>query len=354
VNAIGLILEQWWHLFLESAPWLLIGFGLAGLSKVVINSEQWLGRALARKGLAGAGMAAVIGAPLPLCSCSVLPAAISLRRQGASRGATASFLVSVPETDVVSVMLTWALLGPAMAIARPVAAVFTALLTGWSVELLDEDDEPVAEPTGAKSAPAPDCDCDSDCEVEPPPRAWYRRALEYGYVEFLDDIAGPLILGLLLAGVVGAVAATLELERYVGVPITGYLVALAVGIPTYVCATASTPVAVGLLAAGMSPGAVLVFLLAGPATNAASFVVLGRELGRRGLLMYLAAIIVGSVAFGVVFDLAFGQDLVAVSTAAVSEHAATGLQLASAVVLGVLLLASGVRQRWIVGRFLGH
>ncbi|RKZ10041.1 permease, partial [bacterium] len=129
MNAIGLILEQWWHLFLESAPWLLIGFGLAGLSKVVINSEQWLGRALARKGLAGAGMAAVIGAPLPLCSCSVLPAAISLRRQGASRGATASFLVSVPETDVVSVMLTWALLGPAMAIARPVAAVFTALLT---------------------------------------------------------------------------------------------------------------------------------------------------------------------------------------------------------------------------------
>ena len=111
-----------------------------------------------------------------------------------------------------------------------------------------------------------------------------------------------------LAGVVGAAAATLDLERFMGVPITGYLVALAVGIPTYVCATASTPVAVGMLAAGMSPGAVLVFLLAGPATNVASFVVLGRELGRRGLRVYLAGIAIGSVAFGLVFDLAFGQD----------------------------------------------
>jgi hypothetical protein len=140
-----------------------------------------------------------------------------------------------------------------------------------------------------------------------------------------------------------------------GIPVAGYLVALLVGIPTYVCATASTPVAVGMLAAGMSPGAVLVFLLAGPATNVASFVVLGRELGRRGLLVYLLGIAVGSVAFGLVFDFAFGQDHHAVAAAPMAHHhGASAVQVASAAVLGLLLLASGFRKRWIVGRFLAR
>lgn len=341
------ILHECIGIFLASAPWLLLGFGLAGLSKVFIDSDRWLGRGLARKGLAGAGLAALVGAPLPLCSCSVLPAAIGLRRQGASRGATASFLVSVPETDVVSVTITWALLGPLMAIARPVAAIFTALGTGWAVELFAPDPRPVPV-----AAPAGDCCCGpGDAPRQRP--AW-RRALAYGYVEFLDDIAGPLVLGILLAGLVGAAAQAMDLERYVGSPITGYLVALAVGIPTYVCATASTPVAVGLLAAGMTPGAVLVFLLAGPATNVASFVVLGRELGRRGLIVYLLGIAVGSVAFGLVFDLGFGQDFGARSAFAMADHPRSVLELGAAAVLALLLLASGVRQRWIVGRFSGR
>jgi uncharacterized membrane protein YraQ (UPF0718 family) len=353
---MSLVLEQWLHIFLESAPWLVLGFGLAGLSKVFIDSDKWLGRGLARKGLPGAALAALVGAPLPLCSCSVLPAAIGLRRQGASRASTASFLVSVPETDVVSVMITWGLLGPIMAIARPVAAIFTALGTGWMVETFAPEPEkaPDAEAPESCCAP-PEPEPESCCApAEPKQRPVWRRALDYGYVEFLDDMSGPLLVGILLAGLVGAAAASLDLERYFGVPIAGYLVALAVGIPTYVCATASTPVAVGMLAAGMSPGAVLVFLLAGPATNVASFVVLGRELGRRGLLVYLLAIAVGSVAFGLVFDLAFGQDLGAVEAAPMAHHSVSVVQVASAVVLGLLLLASGIRKRWIVGRFLAR
>lgn len=364
---MSLVLEQWLHIFLESAPWLVLGFGLAGLSKVFIDSDKWLGRGLARKGLPGAALAALVGAPLPLCSCSVLPAAIGLRRQGASRASTASFLVSVPETDVVSVMITWGLLGPIMAIARPVAAIFTALGTGWMVETFAPEPEkaPAAEaPKSCCAPPEPEPEPESCCgpgepapesccaPPEPKQRSVWRRALDYGYVEFLDDMSGPLVVGILLAGLVGAAAASLDLERYFSVPIAGYLVALAVGIPTYVCATASTPVAVGMLAAGMSPGAVLVFLLAGPATNVASFVVLGRELGRRGLLVYLLAIAVGSVAFGLVFDLAFGQDLGAVEAAPMAHHSVSVVQVASAVVLGLLLLASGIRKRWIVGRFL--
>lgn len=331
-------------LFLESAPWLLVGFGLAGLARVLIDSDRWLGRGLARPGLAGAGLAALLGAPLPLCSCSVLPAAIGLRRQGASRSATASFLVSVPETDVVSVLLTWALLGPAMAIARPVAAILTAMSTGWAVGALAPEPAPAEEEAEA---------CEDDCCGDVPARrGWLRRALEFGYVEFLDDIAGPLLLGILLAGLVGALAGWLELERFLGAPVTGYLIALVVGIPTYVCATASTPVAAGLIAAGMTPGAALVFLLAGPATNVASFVVLGREFGRWGLGVYLVVIAAGSVAFGLAFDLAFGQDFPVVPTTGAMGETTFGLQFASAIVLGLLLLASGLRQHRAVGRFL--
>jgi uncharacterized membrane protein YraQ (UPF0718 family) len=351
---MSLVLEQWLHIFLESAPWLVLGFGLAGLSKVFIDSDKWLGRGLARKGLPGAALAALVGAPLPLCSCSVLPAAIGLRRQGASRASTASFLVSVPETDVVSVMITWGLLGPVMAIARPVAAIFTALGTGWMVETFAPEPDHKAETEAPKSCcspPEPEPSCCPPPEQPAQPPVW-RRALNYGYVEFLDDMSGPLVLGILLAGLVGATAASLDLERWFGLPIAGYLVALAVGIPTYVCATASTPVAVGMLAAGMSPGAVLVFLLAGPATNVASFVVLGRELGRRGLLVYLLGITIGSVAFGLVFDLGFGQDLGAVEAAPMAHHSVSTVQVASAVFLGLLLLMSGIRKRWIVGRFL--
>jgi uncharacterized membrane protein YraQ (UPF0718 family) len=347
-----MIIDQWIHIFVESAPWLVVGFGLAGLAKVFIDTDRWLARALARKGLAGAAIAAVVGAPLPLCSCSVLPAAVALRRQGASRGATTSFLVSVPETDVVSVMLTWALLGPAMAIVRPLAAIATALGTGWAVESLAPEPERVESGPVATGCGAEDCCMEAPDPGERLP-VW-RRALSYGYVEFLDDISGPLLVGILLAGIVAAGAELLQVEQYLGAPFAGYLVALAVGIPTYVCATASTPVAVGLLAAGMSPGAVLVFLLAGPATNIASFVVLGRELGRRGLVVYIVSIAVASLAFGLAFDIGFGQDLLVVSEATGPAHAGSGLELVAAVLLAALLLASGVRRRWLVGRFLRH
>ena len=154
---MNVMLDQWLHIFLESAPWLVLGFGLAGLSKVFIDRTSWLGRGLARKGLPGAALAALVGAPLPLCSCSVLPAAIGLRRQGASRASTASFLVSVPETDIVSVMITWGLLGPVMAIARPVSAIFTALGTGWMVETLAPEPEPEEAAEAPKSAAAARC-----------------------------------------------------------------------------------------------------------------------------------------------------------------------------------------------------
>lgn len=308
-------LRQTAAIFVESAPYLLVGFALAGLSSVFLERDSWLARSLGRKGPRSVALASVIGAPLPLCSCSVLPAAIGLKRRGASKGATSSFLISVPETDVVSVLLTYGLLGPVMAIARPVAALVTAFATGVAVDALD------------RTAAAPETSGPQDADDHahdhgPASNSWWRRAFHFGFVEFFDDIAGPLVAGLLLAGLVAVLVPAFDAVGFGDEVWIGYAIALVFGIPSYVCATATTPVAVGLILAGMSPGAALTLLLVGPATNAASFVVLGREFGRRLLVVYLIGIATVAVAFGVLLDVVWGADAVRLGAAA--AEGATG------------------------------
>ncbi|HKK72059.1 MAG TPA: SO_0444 family Cu/Zn efflux transporter [Candidatus Krumholzibacteria bacterium] len=346
-------LRQTVAIFVESAPYLLLGFGLAGLSKVFLDRESWLARSLGRKGLRSVGLASVIGAPLPLCSCSVLPAALGLRRQGASKGATSSFLISVPETDIVSVLLTYGLLGPVMAVLRPVAALVTALVTGVAVDALDRDTERASGPTAAEAVGRPDDACDDDgCADDHPPHGasldtgpWWKRAAHFGFVEFFDDIAGPLILGILLAGLVAALVPAFDTIGFGNTVVLGYVVALVVGIPSYVCATATTPVAVGLIMAGMSPGAALTLLLAGPATNIASFVVLGREFGRRLLLVYLLGIASIAVTFGLLVDMVWGADAVRFGSVAESGSAPSVIGVVSAWILFAMVVGSARRTR---------
>ena len=343
-------LRQTMAIFVESAPYLILGFGLAGLSKVFLDRESWLARSLGRKGLRSVSLASVIGAPLPLCSCSVLPAALGLRRQGASKGATSSFLISVPETDIVSVLLTYGLLGPVMAVLRPVAALVTALVTGVAVDALDR------EPARGSGSDAPEAvdrvdeqrrnalaqhDHAAASDIGP----WWTRAARFGFVEFFDDIAGPLILGILLAGLVAALVPAFDTIGFGNTIVLGYVVALLVGIPSYVCATATTPVAVGLIMAGMSPGAALTLLLAGPATNIASFVVLGREFGRRLLLVYLLGIASIAVTFGLLLDLVWGADAVRFGAVAEAGSAPSVLGIVSAWILLAMVVASARRTR---------
>lgn len=334
-------LQQTLAIFAESAPYLLLGFALAGLSSVLLERDSWLARSLGRKGPRSVALASLIGAPLPFCSCSVLPAAIGLKRQGASKGATSSFLISVPETDVVSVLLTYGLLGPIMAIARPVAALVTAFTTGVAVDLLDRQTESSPSEQPNRSG-RPD-------EHDHAPAAsgpWWKRSMHFGFVEFFDDIAGPLVLGLLLAGVVAVLVPAFDSIGFGDTIWLGYLIALVFGIPSYVCATATTPVAVGLILAGMSPGAALTLLLVGPATNAASFVVLGREFGRRLLAVYLTGIAVVGVAFGVLLDVVWGPDAVRIGAVqAAVELGGSWIDQLSAIALGLLILASARRTR---------
>lgn len=294
------ILAQSWLVLLESAPFVLFGLAVAGLLKSFLP-EDFVARHLGRKSVGSVLKASLLGAPLPLCSCGVVPAAAGLRRQGASRGATAAFLVSTPETGVDSIAVTYALLDPLMTVLRPLAAVITATCAGLLVNLLPERTAPDLNPPAASA-----CGCHSGCcgtqaacpTAKPTIGRRVVDGLRYGFTEILGDIGPWLLAGIVIAGLIAALVPPGLVERFLGRGFLSMVVMLVVGIPLYVCATASTPVVAALAAKGLSPGAALVFLLAGPVTNAASLTVMAKILGRRATALFVAAIAVCSLALG--------------------------------------------------------
>jgi len=242
-------------------------------------------------------MATVLGLPLPLCSCSVLPAALALRRKGAGPGATSSFLITVPETDFVSIALTFGMMGPLMAVLRPVASLITGIATGLAVDSAAHDlPEPAHEP-------ADHACCNDGCHDHPPDDApWWTRAWHFGFAEFFDDILPSLLAGLFIGALISVMMPLLDPALLSDRPWLVYLVMTLIGVPMYVCASASTPIAAGLIAGGVSPGAALIFLLVGPATNAASMLVLRREFGPRLFGIYVGGIVLVSLILGILLD----------------------------------------------------
>lgn len=286
---------------LDASPWLLLGIIAAGLIKA------WLPEGLLNRWLGGEGLwpitkAALIGAPLPLCSCGVLPAALSLHRGGASRSSTVSFLIATPETGADSIAVSYALLGPFMTVVRPVAAIISAIVTGLISALL-----PAAKAETTTVSSDSGC-CSGVCSASAPVPAAKslsektRQGLRYAVTDILDDIAPWLAIGILLAGVVTTLVPVEALTEW-GSGLPAMVVMLLVGVPMYICATASTPVAASLLLAGLSPGTVLVFLLAGPATNIATLAVVRKELGGGVLGAYLIGITVSSIGLGLITDM---------------------------------------------------
>ncbi len=283
------ILIETWLITAQMAPYLLLGFLVAGLLSVFI-SPAWMERHLGGRGRGPVFKAALLGIPLPLCSCGVLPVGASLRRHGASRAATSAFLLSTPQTGVDSILVTWTLLGPFFAVFRPVAALITGLIGGTAVQALDPDEHHL------DTAVAP-------ADERPhglAPRL--RAALVYGLETLPGDIGRALVIGLVLAGILGAVAPASVLERYLGSGPLAILAMMAVGIPLYVCATGSVPIAASFIHLGASPGAALAFLIAGPATNAAALTTVGRILGRRAAAAYLATVAVSAFGCGLALD----------------------------------------------------
>ncbi|WP_022661430.1 SO_0444 family Cu/Zn efflux transporter [Paucidesulfovibrio longus] len=294
------ILAASWDVFLESAPYMLFGFLAAGLLRAFLPADL-VSRHLGGSRLSGVLKASLLGAPIPLCSCGVAPAAAGLRRQGASRGSTAAFLISTPETGVDSLAITWALLDPVMTLLRPLAALITATVAGIGVNALER-------PGSGESAPAGDnpleascsgCGCDGSCATAKPGLAHkLRSGIRYAFTDLLPDIGGWFVLGVLLAGALTALMPPGLIERYLGDGLLPLLAALVVAAPLYVCATSSTPIVAALALKGLSPGAALVFLLAGPATNLASFGMVSKIIGRRAALVYLGSILICSLLLG--------------------------------------------------------
>lgn len=290
---------------LTAAPWLLLGLVIAGLIKAWMP-EHLLQRWMGGRGLGSITRAAVIGMPLPLCSCGAIPTALALHRGGAGRGPTTSFLISTPGVGVDSVLLTSVLLGPVMALARVLGALVTAIVTGILVGFTKS---PVVAPAATSGCCASSCaskGCgESHAHSEAPVGTWQRlrSGLRYAFSDLLDDISAWMFAGLLLAGVLVTFVPPQTLVGFSGGLVALMLMAV-IGIPLYICAAAATPVAAGLLLAGISPGMALVFLLAGPITSLATLAILRRELGNQALAVYLGSVLLATVLIGWLFDAA--------------------------------------------------
>ena len=301
------VLQEILSLALAAAPWLLLGLFVAGLVHAFMPRallQRWAGG----RGIGAITRAAVIGAPLPLCSCGAIPAALSMYRNGADRGPSVAFLIGTPGIGVDSVIITYALLGPFMMVARALGAVVTAIGTGLLVARTGSP-SPIRSTASASACPSACCgSSESTAPAEPartdngPLRERMRKGIAYAFGDLLDDISLWLLIGLVLAGVLIAFVPAQALASY-GSGLLPMLLMAVIGVPLYICATAATPVAAGMLVAGVSPGTVLVFLLAGPMTSMAMLGVLRREMGNAALGCYLFGIVVTTVAIGLLVDL---------------------------------------------------
>ena len=314
----------------EMSPYLLFGFFVAGVLSVLI-SQKLVQRHLGGKGLWPVLKASLFGVPLPLCSCGVIPVSMSLNKHGASKAATVSFLLSTPQTGVDSIFVTLSLLGPVFAIFRPLAAFITGIVGGVLVDVFAPDKK-----SGSLSAQPK---CSDPCCSSEKNKHKVATALKYGFVALPRDIGKPMLAGLVIAAFISALVPDGYFADKLGTGFFAMVVMMLLGIPVYVCATASVPVAAALIAKGLTPGAALVFLMTGPATNAASFITIWKILGRPTAIIYLVTVAVCALLSGILMD----QIVAGVDFKTVHQHAwmlPTFIKYASAVVLlGVLTFA---------------
>jgi len=303
------LLNEIWKTYISIAPYLFLGLVFAGLLHVIFKKD-FVAKHLGKNNFFSVIKAAILGVPLPLCSCGVIPTALFLRKKKASKGATLSFLISTPQTGVDSIIATYGMMGPIFAIFRPLAAFVTGIVGGLVTNFVEKKDNPETLILEEKF------DCDT-CDVEEPHSHTVLErvtsGLKYAFVEFLDDITIQLIVGIIIAGFISFLIPDNFFADFGGEGFGGMLLMIAVGIPLYVCATASIPIAVSLILKGISPGAAFVFLVVGPATNAATITLISRALGKKLIAIYLTVIsvfaILGGLLLNYIFDIVGKPDM---------------------------------------------
>lgn len=275
------------------APYLLLGFFIAGLLHVFVPAS-FFEKHLAKENFKSVLWATLLGIPLPLCSCGVIPTAISLRRDGASRGATVAFMVATPQTGVDSIIATYSMMGLPFAIVRPLVALVTAVAGGMVTTWFSKDEIVVQR--------------NDSCEMKRRSKSKLVELLRYSFVDLIQNMGKWLAIGL----AIGALITVLLPDNFfaeLNLPsIVTMLIVLLVAIPMYVCAMGSIPIAAALMLKGLSPGTALVFLVAGPAASIASMLVVGKSMGRKQLLFYLGSIIIGSIVGGLFIDYALPRE----------------------------------------------
>lgn len=354
VNYITKFIADFINILNEMSPYLLLGFFFAGLLKVALP-QRFIDKYLGKKNTKSVLYAALLGVPLPLCSCGVIPTGMSFYKNGASKGASVSFLISTPQTGVDSILVTYSLLGLPFAIIRPIVALITGLFGGFITNKFDNNTD--VNNTTDTSCNDSSCDGDtcnsSSCAIPTKEHSKIYTMFKYAFVDFLQDISKWLIIGLLLAAVISVLIPDDFFATYINNDILGMLVILIASIPLYICATSSVPIAAVLLMKGLSPGAALVFLMAGPATNAATITVLNKVLGKKTMWLYLISIVSGALIFGLFIDNFLPREwfnlgaLIQHTTGhAAHWHLPKWLQWSSSVLL-LLLIVNGYIQKYL-------
>lgn len=280
------------HLVYEMAPYLLLGFMLAGIMHAFVPNtiyKKYLGGNTWRSII----NAILLGIPLPLCSCGTIPTAMSIRKEGASKGTTTAFLISTPQTGIDSIIATYSLLGLPFALIRPFAAIFTAIIGGLLVNRVERKEENQARENSHMKVGS----------EQKPIGQKIKIALHYAFVEMIQDIGKWLTLGLLIAGAITVFVPDKYFAIVADNTLMSMIIVLLFSLPMYICATGSIPIAAALIMKGLSPGTALVLLLAGPAVNIASMMVISKVMGRKTIVTYLIAIIGGAMLFGLMTDL---------------------------------------------------
>jgi len=332
-NEFGSFITEVWLVLGQMSAYLLLGLLIAGIMSVSI-SPQLVEHFLGGRGLKPVVIASLFGIPLPLCSCSVLPVSASIRAHGGSRAAVTSFLLSTPQTGVDSIVVTYALLGPIFAIFRPLAALLTGILGGLFVYFAGEEEEETEKQESQSQQ------CDEPCCAKENGQNVFLRILKYAFLTLPRDIGPPMLLGVVIAGTLTAFVEPNALHAYLGSGIGAILILMVAGTPTYVCATASVPIAAGFIHMGASPGAALAFLISGPATNIATIPILWKVLGRRTAILYFLTVSISAVVCGLALDGLFPNlenSLPPLGTHVHDSDARSWIEHASAVILLILV-----------------
>lgn len=334
-------LFQFYALLCEMAPYLLLGFLIAGILHAFVSPVIY-SRYLSGNDFKSILLAALAGVPLPLCSCGVIPTATSMKFNGASRASTVAFLITTPQTGVDSIAATYALMGLPFAIVRPIAAFLTGIFGGIITGRVTGPEKATQKNTTTEA-----------CETQPAQQQGFFHktfeALRYGFFDMVQDIGKNLIIGLIIGAAIAIFVPADFFSLYATHPLLNMFIVLVLAVPMYVCATGSIPIAAALMFKGLTPGAALVFLMAGPAINMASVMVVGKVIGRKAMACYIGSIVAGAILFGLLIDYALPADwfIIPREEAAHMCHVDTAIplwqQIGSWVLIAMLAVALGAR-----------